>query len=329
MSKDSEPHFDREGFLKKHNDIRLKEKVEKIEKRDPDFWTNLEKIRSHYLRSISGYKSKLSLIINEISQADINKPTIHSIRYRVKDTDSLLVKIIEKSDLVPEKPQGNPEIEKYRHLTPDNYYKIITDLVGVRILIRYRYQWKAVHDLIWELYHNDDREYIRDWEAEYINNPGLKFIAEQPRAYVKLDSDRSTYEAIGKNIFHILTSENHYASLHYLVNLGGTYVELQVRTIFDEAWCECNHDFVYKARVNSASAKKNLERLSIILAQHTTASEEIVSLMCDIANPPRRKPRLKSHTEEKTQQDTGKSSKTFAFIRQRALLLSQQNNSSV
>lgn len=329
MSKKNRANFDREGFLKKHNNLRLREKVESIEKRDPDFWAKLDEIRAHYERSIESYKGILSSMINEISQADIDKPTIHSIRYRVKDTDSLLVKIIEKSAKVPAEPQGNPEIEKYRELTQANYYKIITDLVGVRILIRYRYQWQTVHSLIWELYHSNEHEYVRDWEADYINDPGLKFIAEQPKAYVKLDSDRSTYEAIGKNVFHILPSDNHYASLHYLVNLSGVYVELQVRTIFDEAWCECSHDFVYKARVNSQTTKNTLERLSTILAQHTTASEEIVSLMCDIANPPRGKPMTKPHTEGLGKQDEEKSSQTFFSIKQRALLLSQQNNKSV
>lgn len=329
MPKKEIPSFDREKFLRRHNNLHLKEKVELIEKRDPNFWINLEEIRSRYEGSINWYKGTLSSMLNEISQADINEPTIHSIRYRVKDTDSLLVKIIEKSAKVPAEPQDNPEIEKYRNLTCENYYKIITDLVGVRILIRYRYQWRAAHELIWKLYHSDEREYVRDWEADYINDPGLKFIAEQPKAYIKLDSDRNIYEAIGKNIFHILPSDNHYASLHYLVNLSGIYVELQVRTIFDEAWCECSHDFVYKAQVKSRTTKNTLERLSTILAQHTTASEEIVSLMCDIANPSRGKPVAKPYTEDSARQSEGKTSQTFSAIKQRALLLSQQNNKSV
>lgn len=327
MSKNS--GLDREKFLKKYSNLHLTKKVELIEKRLPNFWTELEEIRDHYERSIHAYKSTLSTMINEISQADINKPTIHSIRYRVKDIDSLLIKIIEKSAKVPAEPQGNSDIEKYRHLTKENYYKIITDLVGIRILIRYRYQWETVHNLIWKLYHSDNNEYVRNWEEDYCSDPGLKFIAEQPKAYIKLDSDRNVYEAIGKNIFNISPSDNHYASLHYLVNLGGIYVELQVRTIFDEAWCECSHDFVYKAQVSSRATKNTLERLSTILAQHTTASEGIVSLMCDIARPSRGKSKTKVHTEEKAKLNEEKSSQTFSVIKQRALLLSQQNEKSV
>lgn len=125
MSRKSRARFNREGFLKKYNNLRLREKVELIEKRDPNFWTNLEEIKAHYERSIERYKGTLSSMINEISQADIDDPTIHSIRYRIKDTDSLLVKIIEKSAKVPAEPQGNLEIEKYRNLTQANYYKIM------------------------------------------------------------------------------------------------------------------------------------------------------------------------------------------------------------
>ena len=321
--------INRKSFFKKHSNLHLKDKVELIEKREPDFWGNLMEIKDHYERSIPKYKEILSSIINQISQAEIDSPTIHSIRYRIKDVDSLLVKIIEKSAKVPEEPQGNPEIEKYRHLTQSNYYKIITDLIGVRILIRYRYQWETVHKLIWKLYHNDEHEYIRNWEEDYSPDPGLNFIAEQPKAYVKLDSDRSTYEAIGKNIFHILPSDNHYASLHYLICYGGTYIELQVRTIFDEAWCECSHDFVYKTRITSQTTKNTLEHLSTILAQHTTASEEIVSLMCDIAESPHRRSKAKIHTEENTKMIDEKSSQTYADIKQRALRLTQQGQNSV
>lgn len=326
MSNIDEQIFNREEFLKRYSHLRLGEKVDLIEQREPDFWNNLEEIRSHYERAIDRYKSTLSVMINEISQADMSDPTIHSIRYRVKDVDSLLIKIIEKSVKVPAETQSNAEIEKYRYISEENYYKIITDLVGVRILIRYRYQWKTVHNLIWKLYHSDDYEYVREWEKDYRFDPALKFIAEQPKAYIKQESDRGIYEAIGKNIFRILPSDNHYASLHYLVNQSGTYVELQVRTIFDEAWCECSHDFVYKTKVESKTEKDTLERLSTILAQHTTASEEIVSLMCDIANPSLEKPIDKSRTEEVTKHDAEKNTKTFSNIKQRAFLLSQQND---
>ena len=318
--------FNRERFLEKHKNLHLKEKVLQIETRDPDFWKNLMSVKTHYEDSIEQYKNTLSLIINEISNADMNNPTIHSIRYRVKEVESLLIKIIEKSASVPAEPQGNSDIEKYRHITAENYYKIITDLIGVRILIRYRYQWEAVHNLIWTLYHRENHAYVSNWENDYFYDPAQKFIAEQPKAYIKQEGDRRIYESIGKNIFNILPSNNHYASLHYLVYLSGHYIEVQVRTIFDEAWCECSHDFVYKAQVSSQLKRDTLERLSTILAQHTTASEEIVSLMCDLATPRNAKRATSSTKTKEDKPGTSNFSQTFSSIKQRAMRLSQNES---
>ena len=112
VSNRGEQNFSREGFFEQYSHLLLREKVESIEKRNPDFWTNLERIRSHYERSIDQYKSALSVMIDEISKADMSDPTIHSIRYRVKDVDSLLIKIIDKSVKVPTQCHSNPEIEK-------------------------------------------------------------------------------------------------------------------------------------------------------------------------------------------------------------------------
>lgn len=322
--------LNRESFLKRHHNLQLEEKLKSIEKRDPNFWETLEGIAEHYRTFAKSNQGRLSDIISAISQADISKPTIHSIRYRVKDEDSLLVKLIEKCSEVPQTPQGNAEVEKYRCVTKQNYYKIITDLIGVRILIRYRYQWETVHRLIWELFHSDDQGYVQDWEKEYINDPGLNFIAEQPKAYIKQDSDRGIYEAIGENTFMIKTSDNHYASLHYVVNFGGCYVEIQVRTIFDEAWCECNHDFIYKAVVTSKKDKRILDRLSTILAEHTTASEEIVSLMCDIADPGKefrgKRTNKKLCESNEFKPNVEREFKTYEAITQRALRLSQKED---
>lgn len=308
----------RETFLKKYDNINLRNDLETVEKRVPDFWNTLESIRKHYLNSLNVNKSTLGAIIDEIRNEDMKLPVIHSIRYRAKDVESLLVKLIQKSAQVPANPQDNPDIEKYRVINKNNYYKLITDLIGVRILIRYRKQWKNVHSLIWKLFHSDEYEYIENWIDEYKKDPAVKYIVEKPKAYVKQNSDRLIYEEIGKNIFDIKDSNNHYASLHYIVNVGGIYCEIQVRTIFDEAWCECDHDFVYKAHAKSKKDKKTLEKLSIVLSQHTTAAESIVNLMCELATPtPTKKsvetPETCSHTDSKE-----KISKSFSAIQQRA-----------
>lgn len=317
----------RDSFLKKYENIKLRKDLESVEKRVPDFWNTLEEIRKHYENSVGNYRGTLKNIIDTISEEDMKDPVIHSIRYRVKDADSLMVKIIQKCAKVPAQPQGNPAIEKYRNISKDNYYKIITDLIGVRILIRYRHQWQKVHSLVWQLYHSTEHEYITDWLGEYLKDPAVKYIVEQPKAYVKQSADRIVYEQIGKNIFDIKDSDNHYASLHYIINVGGSYCELQVRTIFDEAWCECNHDFVYKAHVKREETRKTLDRLSVILSQHTTAAESIVALMCDLAtSTPLRQKSIRSETNGESA--TKMQKEVFSAIQKRAEQLTQAESSN-
>lgn len=66
-------------------------------------------------------RSKILTILNDELQGKC-----HSIRARIKDPDHLIGKIIRN---INEKPG------KYSQISIDNYNKIITDLIGVRIII--------------------------------------------------------------------------------------------------------------------------------------------------------------------------------------------------
>ena len=52
-------------------------------------------------------------------------PSVHSVRWRVKDTDHLLEKIIRKC------AEGQ---KKYKNVDSKNYFEIVSDLVGLRAL---------------------------------------------------------------------------------------------------------------------------------------------------------------------------------------------------
>lgn len=314
-------------FLNKYKNIQLEKDFEIAENRIPDFWNKLVKIRDHYKRSLNNYKTVLRGITDEIAGEDMNNKNqvIHSVRNRVKDADSLIVKIIQKCADLPKEPQNNSEIEKYRSISEENYYKIITDLIGIRIIIRYRYQWQAVHSLIWKIFDYSQYSGFVSWEDAYSSDPAAKYIVEKPKAYIKQESDRSTYEAIGKNIFEIRDSNDHYASIHYIINWSGKLCEIQVRTILDEAWCECNHDFVYKLNSTNHDVKNTLEDLSKILSKQTTAAESTVALMCDLAekaDPAKKRsktiPKGKNDSSAETHSSTNKSSKTFLSVQKRA-----------
>jgi ppGpp synthetase/RelA/SpoT-type nucleotidyltranferase len=73
-------------------------------------------------------------------------------------------------------------------------------------------------------------------------------------------------------------SSEGYNSIHYVVNVDGKYIEIQVRTLLDEAWAECTHDIVYK-NIKNKSQIMELQYLSNCLAQQTTSAEMISNLI--------------------------------------------------
>ena len=145
---------EKEVFLKEHG---VTAKFGELEKRNPVLWEELCKIAGNYDKQKVYFEETMQGFIKSISKF---KP-IHSIRYRLKDTDSLIVKIIAK------KFEDTSPLSKYNNITMDNYYKIITDLIGVRIIIRYRYEWQEIHKLIWSEFHSNSRNYIQDYEKDY------------------------------------------------------------------------------------------------------------------------------------------------------------------
>lgn len=151
-----------------------------------------------------------------------------------------------------------------------------------RILIRYREQWEQVHKILWEKYHKGDEWYLEDFKEDYRTNVGKSFIVEKPKVYYRNENDRIFYEQIGKDIFDFYLSDEGYNSMHYLINVDGKYIEIQMRTILDEAWSECTHDIVYKSTNKAQIAE--LEYLSQCLSQQTIAAEAITNLIYEKVN---------------------------------------------
>ena len=267
-----------EKFVKSHS---LTEKYNHAKEIDPNLWNTLQEIRTHYEEYSKYCEAIVQQEILEILK-DSESKGIHSARFRVKKVDSLLVKIVKKKAFLSKEVQEDYDIEKYRSLDSNNYYKIITDISGIRILIRYREQWQQVHEWLWNRYYKGDEWYLHDFVKDYKSNEGKAFVAEKPKVYYRNQQDRMFYEQIGKDIFDFRLSDEGYNSMHYLVNVDGKYIEIQLRTILDEAWGECTHDIVYKGINNSQLPE--LQYLSQCLAQQTIAAETITNLIYEKVN---------------------------------------------
>ena len=182
---------------------------------------------------------------------DIETAGIHSYRYRTKDVWHLLEKIIRKK-------KENPK--KFGSLDHTNYFKFVTDLIGIRVFYLYREDWIHFHNYITTRFENDSSQYIFDRLNDFDENPDHYYIAERPKAY-KRTGDSKIYNS--QEIDIITTGI--YRSLHYTIKYKGYYVEIQGRTLFEEGWSEIDHDIVYKEAEDDEMLRdysKLLNRLS-------------------------------------------------------------------
>lgn len=194
-------------------------------------WEELALIEAEY--------TKIEHIMRELGKDfiddylyDIETAGIHSYRYRTKEPEHLLEKIIRKK-------KENPR--KFAQINHTNFHKYVTDLIGIRVFFLYREDWIHFHRYITNRFENDPSLYIKDRLNDFDENPNHYYIAERPKAY-KRAGDSKIYN--GDEI-EIIT-DGIYRSLHYIVKYKGYYVEIQGRTLFEEGWSEVDHDIVYK-----------------------------------------------------------------------------------
>jgi len=213
-------------------------------------WEALARIEAEYRKIEKPLREIARSFIDEFLY-DIESAGIHSYRYRTKDAEHLLEKIIRKR-------KENPE--KYAQLDHTNYYKYVTDLIGIRVFFLYREDWKHFHRYLTSRIENDPDQYVVDRLRDFDDDPDHYYLAERPRAY-KRTGDSKIYD--GGQI-EIIT-DGIYRSLHYTVKYKGQYIEIQGRTLFEEGWGEIDHDIVYKEAEDDAMLRdysKLLNRLS-------------------------------------------------------------------
>lgn len=159
----------------------------------------------------------------------------HSYGARIKDPYHLIEKIIRKRQ---------SKFGKYASMGVDDYHKYITDLVGCRVLLVYKEDWRPIHDYLMTTIPHDEANYINDldYAGSYLPIGTPPYMAEQPVVHLRLGDDDSLYRDVpGVK----LENDKYYRSVHYIIRYGEFYVELQVRSISEEAWGEVDHDVLY------------------------------------------------------------------------------------
>lgn len=226
--------IDKESFFKKYNlgDEDLKEA--KIT------WEELKKIYDSYCQLEPRLREVSKDFVDDYLY-DIEKAGIHSYRYRTKEPGHLLEKIIRKR---------REEYQKYREINADNFYKYLTDLIGIRVLFLYREDWINFHRYITSVFENNPELYIQDRLKDYDPDENHYYVAERPKVYKRAGDSRIYDEKLIE-----IRSDGIYRSLHYIIKYKGYYVEIQGRTLFEEGWSEVDHDIVYPYNKNDVMLK--------------------------------------------------------------------------
>ncbi len=184
-------------------------------------WDELVKIHDDYITLVP----TLEKLADEFTFKLIDTKTVHSVRRRVKKPAHLIEKIIRK---------GKKYVD--RNISVKNYKEIVTDLIGVRVLHLFKDDWIDIHN-----------EILKFWD-----------VAETPQINVRpgdynMDLLKETMKHLN---CEIIVREHGYRSVHYLIQTESEtgekfYVEMQVRTVFEEAWSEIDHIIRYPYDVDN------------------------------------------------------------------------------
>ena len=160
---------------------------------------------------------------------------IHSTKRRLKDKSHLREKIDRK-------------VGSGRIITPDNLFKNITDLAGVRLLLLFQADFSDIDGII--------RAKI---------NSGDWVLEERAKAYTW---DPESAEFFQKFDLDVVTKDTSYTSVHYVIRPrpdSPLCCELQVRTLFEEIWGEVDHRINYPHPTDLVSCREQIRVLSKIV----------------------------------------------------------------
>jgi putative GTP pyrophosphokinase len=177
-------------------------------------------------------------------------PLVHSVKSRLKDLDHLRDKIVRKW------PDGP--------ISTDSLFSRVTDLAGVRVIHLYSQQFAEIHAAI----------------GEHIQH-GYWSLHEPP---VANSWDPEATEFFRRLGLKAELRDSYYTSIHYVVKpqpQSQLTCEIQVRTLFEEAWGEIDHALNYPTRTEILACKEQIRVLAKLASTGTRLADAIFATAND------------------------------------------------
>lgn len=212
-------------------------------------WEALLAIDDDYQKKEVTFREVAIKLVDQISSF----PNVHSVRYRLKDPEHLIEKIIRKA-------VENADLDVIYNV--ETYLTEITDIIGIRALYVFK-------DDYWDLHQHITREY-------------KKMFSEKPQVKLRVGDDKKIYSKL-KNVEYQQGTD--YRSIHYSIRYllsseDFVPVEIQTRSIFEEGWSEINHRLLYKQPQNEYTLL--LTQASNILSSLAGDCDVLAQLMKEI-----------------------------------------------
>jgi ppGpp synthetase/RelA/SpoT-type nucleotidyltranferase len=219
--------------------------------------TLVSSLVDHYVANTEKLKIVLDALNSYLSGSSALRKHVHSIKFRLKDSEHLRDKLIRKAKQA--KCDGTPQITK------DTLFTKVNDLVGFRILHLYTEQIRDIDSAL---------------KSAFVD--GSYKLVEGPIAKTWDDESRAFYQSIG-----IATEESHlYTSVHYVIETASKIpytCEIQVRTLMEEVWGEVDHKINYPHLTEHLSCREQLAALARVTSGCTRLVDSIFRSFDDLS----------------------------------------------